>query len=84
MALTFIPRILQLQNLITQLMLSVYTAVGIPYSFTTGFPKQKSYALFLFFPDCYIPDTKIVSVLDVLSLIHFSAGASMPLIAHFL
>lgn len=78
------PRILQLQKLITQLMLSVSTAVGVPYSFTTGFPKQKSHALLLFFPDCYIPNTKIVSVLNVLSHILSSAGASMPLIAHFL
>lgn len=78
------PRILQLQELITQLMLSVSTAVGIPYSFTTSFPKQKSHALLLFFPDCCIPNTKILGQLNVLSHVHSSAGASMPLIAHFL
>lgn len=76
------PRILQPEKLITQLMLSVSIAVGV--SVTTGFPKQKSHAWLLFFPDYYIPKKKILSMLNVLSCIQFSANASMPLIAQFL
>lgn len=77
------PRILQLEKLITQLVLSVSLAVDVSYSPNTGFPKQKSHAWLLFFPDYYIPNTKILGVLNVLSYMHFSAGASVPLIAHF-
>lgn len=84
MAMALMPRILQLQKLITQLMLSVSTAVGVPYSLTTGFPKLKSNAWLLFSPDYYIPNIKILSMLNVLFGIRFSAGGSVPLIAHFL
>lgn len=60
-----IPRILQLEKLITQLVLvSVSIAVGVSYSLTTGFPKQKSHAWLLFFSDYYIPNTKILSMLN--------------------